>query len=127
MPGGDGTGPLGRGSRTGRALGFCSGYDRPGYANPAYGRGFGRGYGRGFGRVYGRGFGRGFGRGRAFGYQGYPEAYYEPYYNQNTAPQPNAEEEKSYLENLVKGLEQEIKSIKQRLSELSKENNESQK
>ncbi|NOX97263.1 MAG: DUF5320 domain-containing protein, partial [Nitrospirae bacterium] len=26
MPGGDGTGPMGLGSRTGRAAGFCAGY-----------------------------------------------------------------------------------------------------
>ncbi|NJK86808.1 MAG: DUF5320 domain-containing protein [Bacteroidales bacterium] len=31
MAGGDRTGPLGQGSRTGRSLGFCSGYDTPGY------------------------------------------------------------------------------------------------
>lgn len=41
MPGGDGTGPLGFGPRSGRAAGFCSGYGRPGYANPLPGRRFG--------------------------------------------------------------------------------------
>lgn len=52
MPGGDGTGPLGRGPRTGRGLGYCNNYPQPGYANPSpgFGRGLGFGRGRGFGR-----------------------------------------------------------------------------
>ncbi len=37
MPGGDGTGPLGWGPGTGRAVGFCRGFDRPGFANPVRG------------------------------------------------------------------------------------------
>jgi hypothetical protein len=37
MPGGDRTGPLGVGPRTGRGLGYCCGYDRPGFADPARG------------------------------------------------------------------------------------------
>ncbi|HDP97705.1 MAG TPA: hypothetical protein ENN22_00770 [bacterium] len=40
MPGGDRTGPLGMGPRTGRAAGFCVGSNVPGYANPVGGRGF---------------------------------------------------------------------------------------
>ena len=54
MPQGDRTGPEGRGSRTGRGLGYCSGYDSPGFARgmPADRRGFGRGLGRGFGYGY---------------------------------------------------------------------------
>lgn len=51
MPRGDGTGPRGFGSRTGRGAGFCSGYPVPGFANPFPGRGYapGRAYGRGYG------------------------------------------------------------------------------
>ena len=45
MPGGDRTGPRGMGPRTGRGMGFCSGYDTPGYMNPGFGGGYG--YGRG--------------------------------------------------------------------------------
>ena len=30
MPGGDGTGPMGMGPMTGRAAGFCAGYNRAG-------------------------------------------------------------------------------------------------
>lgn len=33
MPGGDRTGPLGAGPRTGRGMGYCSGYNLPGYAS----------------------------------------------------------------------------------------------
>jgi len=49
MPGGDHTGPLGQGLRTGRAAGYCAGYDMPGYMNPIPGYGFGRGRGGGWG------------------------------------------------------------------------------
>jgi len=94
MPLGDGTGPQGFGPMTGRGLGYCAGYQVPGYMNPygyggrmgfgypapyAYGGypgispylgrgrypGFGYGFGRGMGRVLG--FGRGAGLGRGFG------------------------------------------------------------
>jgi len=58
MPGGDRTGPLGQGPRTGRAAGYCAGYGMPGYANPIWGRGFGRGRGWGFGPGRGRGWWR---------------------------------------------------------------------
>ncbi len=34
MPGGDRTGPQGAGPRTGRGMGYCSGYDLPGFGNP---------------------------------------------------------------------------------------------
>lgn len=74
MPGGDGTGPLGYGSRTGRGLGNCAPYsnapennERPN-ERPIYGLGRGglpRGGGRGFG--FGGGRGPGFGAGREFG------------------------------------------------------------
>ena len=51
MPRGDGTGPMGIGPMTGRRGGYCAGYDMPGYANAALGRGyFGPGMGRGGGR-----------------------------------------------------------------------------
>lgn len=60
MPSGNRTGPMGQGPRTGRAFGFCSGYDTPGYT-----KGSGTAMGRGFGRGMGRG--RGFGQGRNFG------------------------------------------------------------
>lgn len=53
MPRRDGTGPMGRGSMTGRGLGVCTGVNAGGY-----GRGMGLGLGLGF-----RGCRRGFGFG----------------------------------------------------------------
>ncbi|WP_202319246.1 DUF5320 domain-containing protein [Archaeoglobus neptunius] len=64
MPGGDGTGPWGRGPRTGRRAGFCSGYSRPGFMNRSVYPPFG---GRWFGWFGRFGFwrrGRGRSRGR---------------------------------------------------------------
>ncbi len=65
MPLGDKTGPLGRGPRTGRGLGSCSGNFQPSFVNPGIGRGGrGFGFGRGFGQGRGQGVGQGRGRGR---------------------------------------------------------------
>jgi len=68
MPGGDRTGPVGAGQKTGRGMGTCAGFSGPGSANPIQGRGRmmrgGRGMGRGMGRGRGGGgFGGGFGMG----------------------------------------------------------------
>ena len=127
MPWGDRTGPWGRGPMTGRRAGFCTGYQRPGYANPyvpGYGRG--RGYGCGFGRGFGRG--HGFGRGRRFGWFGrrgyYPTPVDDPYdYPEYLGPGPatemSKEDETKYLTKLAESLENELKEIKNRLKELS--------
>lgn len=48
MPRGDGTGPMGRGPRTGWGAGYCAGNRAPGDMNPMPGRGLGAG--RGLGR-----------------------------------------------------------------------------
>ena len=91
-------GPEGYGPQTGRAMGYCSGSNAPGFTRGYFGRGMGsgrgmgRGYARGgpvrgfFGRVFGYGQGRamgfgggrgrGMGRGRGVGY-----GYYEPDYD----------------------------------------------
>jgi len=102
MPGGDGTGPMGQGPMTGRATGFCAGYPNSGYSKPGYGQGFGRG--------------RGVGHGRRFWYRGYNDMPFN---------QPSTEEEKVYLENLVKNLEDELKTVKDRLQGLTKEKKDS--
>lgn len=47
MPRGNGTGPNGMGPMTGRAAGYCAGFETPGFANPVAGRGQGFGNGRG--------------------------------------------------------------------------------
>ena len=45
MPGGDRTGPLGAGPRTGHGMGYCGGYNQPGFTNPAPGFRGGFGFG----------------------------------------------------------------------------------
>ena len=105
MPRGDGTGPAGLGPMTGRRLGYCAGYNRPGFLNAGWG------YGYGFGRGWGRGFGRGWGW---FGYGRYPYTGY-PY------QAPSQKEEKEMLEVDAKNLEEELKAIKARLAELRKD------
>lgn len=112
MPLGDRTGPNGFGPRTGRGLGYCSGYSTPGYmtGGRGYGRGSGYGYGGGYGRGYGRGFGRGFGYSRRF-YSGNLEiqpAYYVP---SNVNPKP--EDVLKQLENEKKLIEEDIKRWKE--------------
>jgi hypothetical protein len=47
MPGGDRTGPAGAGPRTGRAMGYCTGQENPGFVTAGGGRGPGRGAGGG--------------------------------------------------------------------------------
>ena len=119
MPRGDRTGPGGMGPGTGRGMGFCSGFDAPGFAHKGYGRGFGGGRG-GFGR--GRGFGGGFasggfagggpGRGFGRGFGGYA-AWGDGY---RYAPGPD--EEKEYLDREIAGMKDHIKGLEERRAEL---------
>ena len=115
MPGGDRTGPMGMGPRTGRAAGYCSGFGVPGYANPGPGRGFGRGWGMGWGRGFGRGFGRGWGRGFwGAGYGAWGAA----------APQVpvvgpvSVKDEMEVLKSQSEYLEKSLTSIRERIAEL---------
>ena len=52
MPQGDKTGPQGQGPMTGRAMGYCAGFNTPGFMNAGFGRGMGRGFGRGRGFAF---------------------------------------------------------------------------
>ena len=116
MPGGDRTGPLGQGPMTGRGFGYCSGSAQPGFTSPGYGRGLGRGWGRGTGRGF-------WGRGRGYRWRTYYNNPVNPQplsYTDNV-PQVNKEQEKQYLENIVNQLENEMKSVKARIEEISKE------
>jgi len=131
MPWGDRTGPWGYGPRTGRGMGFCSGYSAPGYMNPCNpggGRwgGMGRGWGRG--RGFGRGRGMGLGRGWA---QMNPHVYPVGPVRPISAMEPGVygaygskEGEMAYLEDMKKSIEEELEGIKQRLKELSEANKE---
>jgi len=113
MPGGDRTGPWGLGPRTGRAAGFCAGYGMPGYMNPIPGRGFCGWGGGGFGR--GMGWGRGF-RHRWFWRGGY---YYPPFAYGAPAPL-SPEDEKAFLQDQLKALNEEMEAVRQRLESLEK-------
>jgi len=108
MPQGDRTGPMGAGPRTGRGMGYCSGYDAPGFANPAFGSGFGWGRGRGGG--WGGGFGRRhrfFGAGQA-GW-GYPR--YAP---------PSQEETLQALKTEADWLKGQLEATTKRIEEIEK-------
>jgi hypothetical protein len=102
---------MGQGSRTGRAIGFCSGYDTPGYA-----KGFGGGMVRGSGFGKGRGMGMGYGRSRNFGsafagdFQGFPR----------TQPISKHDEIK-LLKSQAESLKHSQQDIEKRLRELEKE------
>ena len=112
MPRGDRTGPMGQGPVTGRALGYCQGFDSPGFT-----KGVGGGMGRGFGHGRGMGMGRGwgFGRGRNFGgvypgsFQGYP-----------LMPSMSKEDEVKLLKSEADALSCSQKDIEKRLGELEK-------
>ncbi len=118
MPGGDGTGPLGQGSMTGRAAGYCAGFGVPGFANP--GPRAGMGFRRGF-RYFGRG--RGFGRGMWFGrgYWGWPGTYVPVMYQTQPVEQygqATVDNEKQILEEQAANLENQLKQIKDRIDQL---------
>ncbi len=122
MPAGDRTGPRGEGPRTGRGLGYCSGYTTPGYTKgvPRGGGGFGR-WGRGPGYGRGFGFGRGY-RAWAPAPRSYPGSY--GYGVQEPATEEEARQsEKEYLEGEVEALEEELDAMRQRMRELDEENN----
>ncbi len=118
MPGGDRTGPRGLGPMTGRALGYCAGFESPGYT-----RGPGMGYGRGWGRGRGFGYGRGGGYGWGLGY-GYRDPVYPPYPAASlpvSTPENQLtmlKQEKDYLENEMNGIKNALDNISKRISEL---------
>jgi len=122
MPGGDHTGPLGQGPRTGRAAGYCAGYDMPGYMNPIPGYGFGRGRGGGWGgggrgwrhRFYATGL-TGWQRGgRGRGWRAFPP-YLAPY----DMPAPTREQQVSMLQADLQCLEQNAELLRRRIEELN--------
>jgi hypothetical protein len=125
MPRGDRTGPSGLGPMTGRGMGFCSGYDMPGYLNPGagYGRGmaYGRGRGMGRGMAWGRGRGAGWSAPPAYGY-GSPYGSYGYY---GPPSYPNPDDERTFIEEELKDLKAHMQAMEKRLGEL-KEKKESE-
>ncbi len=127
MPRGDGTGPGGMGPMTGRAAGYCAGYNVPGYMNPYGGRypGAGRGFFGGFGRgrrnrYYAAGqpgwAGYNMGLPAWGGAAGYPE-YGAPGYGQEVSP----EQEVDLLKGQADFLKQQLDDIQARMGDLEKE------
>lgn len=104
MPWGDRTGPAGLGPMTGRRMGYCAGFNMPGFMNPGFG------------------FGRRRGRGRGFWWRGWRHwgpFWGGPFWAWNPpiwASEPEAE--KDMLKNQAKILEQELAEIKKRIDEL---------
>jgi len=118
MPGGDRTGPVGSGSMSGRAAGFCAGYGMPGYANQGFG------LGRGMGRMRGRGPGRGRGMGLG-GWWGVPGGRYfggfptgAAAYGPLSEPRVYSRDESEWLKEQADALQRELKSVEARLAEL---------
>jgi len=114
------------GAMSGRAAGYCAGFGMPGFANPAFGRGYGMGIGRGRG-AGNRGFGTG-GRGwrhwyyasglpgwRRFGGYAAPAGYPAPYATSDP------EREKQALKSQAEALQSELDFIKTRLAEVEAE------
>lgn len=107
MPGGDRTGPAGAGPMTGRGLGYCAGYDAPGFVRAGFappralgGRQWGGG-GRGWRWCY-----------YATGLPGWARFGYA-----RPVP-PSAEEQKQVLESRAKWLEEELAAIRRRIDDL---------
>lgn len=130
MPRGDGTGPWGQGSRTGRGLGYCSGYSTPGYT-----KGPGMGLGRGFGRGQGIGYGRGLAWRRGGGGVGFrgnwgvraplyePGVFAQPIYEPAMTPEDQVKmlkQEKEYLESEFKSMTNALEEISKKISEMEK-------
>lgn len=114
MPRGDGTGPNSFGPMTGRGLGFCAGYDTPGFTQQGFG---GRGYGRGYGFGPGRGFRSyyGYGRGLRRGFApGTPAAPWSGY----SYPAYSEEDERNMLKDEAEFLRERLDSVEKRLSEM---------
>lgn len=119
MPGGDRTGPRRLGSMIGRGLGYCAGYDTPGFA---------KGPGMGLGRGWNRDRGFGYGRGRGWGYRTptYTPTY--PPYPSGIVPKISPEnqlamlkQEKEYLELEMKGMKSALDDISKRIVDFEKE------
>jgi len=108
MPRGNRMGPAGLGPMTGRGMGYCAGFNIPGFANRAGGfimGGFGRG--RGFRNMY---------------YMTGLPAWAR--YGGFTAPDTISLDEKTLLDSRQKVLEEELNLIRKQLKKLEEQNKE---
>lgn len=116
MPYGDGTGPEGMGPKTGKALGFCAGFNSPGFT-----KGVPRGK-SGRGRVRGRRRGnktdvnpRGISRPRDGRGRGFTVQRTQATVNNEVSKEDELENLKNYAEDLKK----ELEAVENRMNELS--------
>lgn len=139
MPRGDGTGPAGMGPMTGRAAGYCAGFNRPGFTNSTVrgGGGFGRGRSAGGGRGRRNWFYRTGMPGYARAAQGMP-AYGNPgpaygpaaqaaqanAQGQAGYSQPSPEDELNVLRQQSEALSQQLEQINQRINDLEQQTQE---
>lgn len=100
-------GPAGLGPRTGRAVGYCAGYNVPGYLNPAPGFGGRRFLGRG----------RGFCQYWRF-YFPTPPPYYVPYHA-DVPYHIDPKEEAKTLQDVASQLRKDLEAVEKRINELS--------
>lgn len=114
MPRGNGTGPMGMGSMTGRAAGYCAGFNAPGSMNNAGGRGMGRGFGRG--RGIGLRYG-GFGWRNIFNATGIP-GFFGFGANAAAFQKPGPDAERAALKTQADALQTELEIIRKRIEEI---------
>lgn len=123
MPRGDGTGPLGYGPMTGRGMGFCAGFNAPGYMS-SLGRAAGSWFGRGawpFGR---RGGGRGW-RNMFYatglpGWLRFGSGAIQPWFTGWGAAE-TPDDERRILSAQLDFLQNALENVRKRLAELDKE------
>lgn len=97
MPRRDGTGPAGQGSMTGRGMGFCAGFNSPGFSNGGFGRGMGRGFAW---------------RARAFKNMPFQV-------EMDNSEKISQRSEKQFLEQELDALKDEMQEVEKRLKEIS--------
>ncbi len=117
MPRGDGTGPNGLGSMTGRAAGYCGGYSAPGFMNAAFRCGLGRGGGRGLRRGFWATGIPGWARFPGFAAAVHPMSDYQGFYPTDGLDPAT---ETRMLSHQIEMMEQSLRSAKERLNELQK-------
>ena len=106
MPRGDKTGPMGNGSKTGRALGYCVGNNEAGFKNNTNTYGRGNGFGRG--NQNGNGFGRGMGYGFRHGASNFAQEILTDV------------KEETLIQNQINILKDQLESLEEKLKTLKK-------
>jgi hypothetical protein len=119
MPGGDRTGPRGEGARTGRAAGYCSGYDSPGYMNVGVGyggrgmRGRAGGFGRGYRHIF---YATGLPRWMRGGRRQWP--FYADVYPEELAGPAGLKDDIGSLRREADILEERLRAVTERIKDL---------